>query len=349
MIILKVYSGLNDTTPDQQFENIEMLNIEEDVNNFDIANIQLPLYISGLSQFQKVEVYDVWSGSDNILFNGFIYALRVNTKSITITCRGTKAILYKKLVLSDKSYTGQTINTIINDLLSDWNTAYSETWTCTDDPAWTIDKDLKEGDNLYDVIEELTWQLWLVFDIVWSDIRVRETLWEDKSTGSSFTEAVYNQNNPRENTIDNVELETFDSISNVIIGKAENWTRSVQTDATSITNFWALWEFVAFRDWGLAAQTSEYLASKKLEQKLYKVNIEPNSLSANKGDIIYLRIENVNDYINFEGSAIVNTKNIEFINGVQRVTLWLSNIYVFRDTFTNKLNKVNRDVNVALL
>jgi hypothetical protein len=62
----------------------------------------------------------------------------------------------KKLVLSDKSYTNETLTTIMEDILSDWNSAYSENWIFSTNDTTLISKELKNGDNIYDILEELS-------------------------------------------------------------------------------------------------------------------------------------------------------------------------------------------------
>jgi hypothetical protein len=49
--------------------------------------------------------------------------------------------------------------------LSEWNTAYSENWTLETDLVTTITKEFKQGDNFFDVIEEIAGLAEAVFDV----------------------------------------------------------------------------------------------------------------------------------------------------------------------------------------
>lgn len=340
-LVIKTYNNQFSTDVITQIQEVDKWVIEFDINNFGTAELTIPI-INGINKFDKVEVYEVTGGLDTLVFTGYIFDFRITTEQIVLICRSVKELLNYKLVLSDKSYTNQTITTIIEDILGDWNTAYWDFWTFFSADTSLISKDFKTGDNLYDIIEELAGVLWLVWDVIGNQIEVKELIGEDKTSVVNYKEFFFNGNSQAISNISEPILTSYPTLRNVVIGI--DWTtKSTKSDTTSINEFWSLGEIKSFRDWELATQTQEYLDSKKDEQKIF--NFDAFDVEwLNIGDKIKLFIENTNEYLDFEWDAIINTQKIEYLNRDKIVSVWVSSIYVYQDTLWNKIRQIDKNI-----
>lgn len=337
-IVLKVYNGGAIVT---QIQDIIECTIDYDINNYNSCTVTIPV-IDNLNKYDFIELYEVTT-TDSLLFEWYIFDLEVWINEIQLIWRGTKELMNKKLVLSDKSYSNKTITEIMEDILSDWNLAYWENWIFSTNDTTLIWKDFKTWDNVYDILEELSWLVGMVWTVEWNNIRVAELIWEDKTTWLNYTALIYNWKDPYETNISNLKSKSYSTISNIIIWVDGTW-KSTKTDATSIATFWALWEIKTFRDWDLEDSTEKYLDSKKEEQRIFEFDIEVNELWVNVWDKLKLIIENANSYLNFEWDVYVNTKKIELKNRTKIETIWVSDIYIYADTLTNKLRQLDKNI-----
>lgn len=116
-------------------------------------------------------------------------------------------------------------------------------------------------------------------------------------------------------------------------------------DTASITAFGVFAEYKTFRDGDLTAQTQEYLDVKKFEQKTFKIVGRKNvGDEVNIGDKIHLRVENLNEYMNIETDVFVLQKQVSIENGTKIINVTVSEIYAYIDTFTRKINKIQKDL-----
>ena len=346
--LLKIYENQNSSTVLTQILDIISIQINFDISDISNATIKVPLYYNWLKQFNKIEIYETITNNDLLIFQWYIFNLKISTKDIEIISKDEKSLLKKKLVISDKTYSWQTITTIVNDLLSDWNILSWDNLTFTSSINTTVSKDFSEWDNLFDCIEELSWLVWWVFTSNNWQIIVETILWEDKTTWSNFTELVYNWKDPNENNIYDVVIENYETVSNIIIWKNSSGKIN-QKDTISIWLFWALWLFQNFRDWDLSNQTISLLDSVKNEQKMFSFAIENSSINPNIWDKIKLRIENVNDYLNINTDVIVNTKEIKIDKWSKIIIIWVSTIYVYVDSFIKRLRSIDKKINLLSL
>ncbi|MDD3302286.1 MAG: hypothetical protein PHN31_01925 [Candidatus Gracilibacteria bacterium] len=342
-LVLKVYNAGVIST---QIQNISEATINYDINNFASCSLKIPV-IDGLTKYSKIEVCEVTT-IDTIIFTGYIYDLIVSIDSIEILGRGIKELMNKKLILSDKSYTNQLMTTIINDILNDWNTAYSETWTFLTNDTTLITKDYKLGDNIFDILEELSGLVGMVWDVIDEEIIVANLLGEDKTTGLNYLALIYNGMDPYESNITKPVSKSYSTISNVIIGM-DSTGKTTLSDPTSITSFSALGESKSFREGDRSTQTQQYLDSKKYEQRMFEFDVEESGLGINAGDKLKLIIENANSYLDFEGEVFVNTKQILFKNRTKIESVGVGDIYVYVDNILNKIRQIDKNIKLLNL
>ena len=76
------------------------ISLEQKIDDFWIAKCEIPL-IPGLQEDCKIELYEVWTWEDLLVFSGFIYEtrpLRKRWDMLEITARDFKAIFQKRKV-----------------------------------------------------------------------------------------------------------------------------------------------------------------------------------------------------------------------------------------------------------
>ena len=348
-LLIKTYQNQFSTSPINVSEEITTISIKEDLMWFDTMTITIP-YLPDLAQMNKIELYEVTMNEDLLMFQWYIYDLSPWLNEIGIIARWEKALMDKKLVLSDKNYSWQTVTTIMNDLLSDWNSTYWETRTFESNITSTVTKELQKKDTLFWVLNELGELL----DAVWvcqnNKITFNELVWEDKSLiwTTNFTEAIYNGNDPWENNITDVKYSSLWTVSNVIIGSDSGWN-STAYDTTSMWIFGALWESKSFRDWDRVNSTSKYLTLKKNEQKTLDIDIQTLTIEPNLGDKIKVRIENVNEYINIETAMTVIKRDVDYENWWKVIKIYLAEKYITMANFENRIKKIMTDIDLLKL
>lgn len=90
---------------------------------------------------------------------------------------------------------------------------------------------------------------------------------------------------------------------------------------------------MSFRPGDLTNNVTQYLNTKKGGQFVYSIVANPFNFSANIGDKVQLRIENVSTYFNFTGAVIINTKKSKIVNGTKICEYQISDKYVYFDSF----------------
>lgn len=340
-IILKIYDDIFSSTTDILIDDIIDISIKHTLDTSKM-NLKLINSFTGLKRMQKIEAYEVANNTDTLVFEGYIDSIIPSIDDLTLVCKNMKSIFLEQIVLTDKSYTTQTVDFIINDLLSEWNTAYSESWTYSNTLTGTYSKDFKAGDKLYNVIDELSWLAGWIWTVKNNKVIITDLIWEDKSIGANFTEIVFNKLEPSENNVVDIAIDNYATTKNVIMWS--DWTTKTTLD--SISGEKALAEFKKFRVWDLTNQTQAYLDSKKFAQFMYRIKIQLFTIKVNIWDKLYLRIENVSDYLNYSWNVIVNKLDITYKNWTRLEEIWVSSWYVYIDSFSNKINNLNDKINI---
>lgn len=322
-----------------KYYEIESCSIRDDLNSFWIADIILKIQ-DWFNQFDNIQIIEV-DRLDKVVFNWFINSIEVEEK-LKLTCNTNKALMSNKLVLIDKVYTDYTLTQIFNDLLSDWNTLTWDnlTFLCSD--ITQITKELKEWDAFSDILEELSWLLGLIWTVKDRQIIVIDIIWEERD----YT-AFYNIDEPFQTTINKVNSKIFNTQINLVIWS--DWTtKNTKTDFTMLSE--PIWIYESFRKWDLNNQTQELLNSRKTSQRILDIELQDNEWEElNIGDKINVVIEWLDEYRNYNWPAFINKSQIDYINWSKRFKLWVSNIYVWQDTFINKLNKINSSLKLSNL
>ncbi len=343
--MIKIYSGIFDTTPIDTIETYFDAEIQEDINGVSSLKITVKNEVTGLKRLQKIQFFEIQNWEDVVLFEWYISELKPGLNNLEIESKDFRQLFQKKMCIENYTFTSETLHNIINTIVDDWNNTYWESWTVNINLTGTLSKDFKQWDNFYDIFYELSESLLGMWNVKWNEIFFGEIIWEDKSVWEKFTEIIYNKNEPVENNLSEIKRINYSTIANIIFG-TDGTTTTIKTNPTSISEFWPLAEYKNFREWDLSENTQAYLDIKSQEQFIYDITPDINSIDVDLWDKIYLRVENVSEYLNIDGSVIVNTKNTRIINGTKVIELWLSEIYVTRDNFIKRINDTKKTINL---
>lgn len=145
----------------------------------------------------------------------------------------------------------------------------------------------------------------------------------DYTSGTDFREVVYNGRSPQESTVASVET----------VYTGEVVTHLLATDGTSTTSvedtgsaFGRLEAYQDFRSGSLAQQAQAHLDRYKTGERAYTIVPEEGIEVATPGDTVRLRIEGVNEYVNFEGSMDVTKRSTQLVGGKLAVTYELGKV-----------------------
>jgi len=349
--VLKIYSNQNSSNPFNTVENLNNISFSWDLNDFSVMKIDLPINVSWLSQFNKIELCTTVDDTDVVEFWWYIHTISPSNGKITLECRNYKALMLKKIILSDKDFSWATLSVAINSILLEWKNETNEDWFFSTSFTGTFTKKFSEWDKLFDILDEIADLTSCVRNVVWNTIIFDEIIWTDRSilANPNFFELIFNGEDLTENNIDTISTSTYWTLSNMVIGKDNTW-KVMLKDTTSITEFWVFSEYKSFREWNLAEQTQKFLDTKKNEQKIFSIKARKNiGNELNMWDKIHLRVENLNEYMNIETDVFILKKEVSIENGTKIINLTVSEIYATIDTLTGKLNRIQKDIHLLSL
>ena len=129
-LIAKFYSHYRDSNIIQQIEVTSIVNIKQEINNFGIADFTIPIF-DGIIEDAKVELYEVGSNADKLIFSGFVYEIKPvwgQFSMVQVSLRSDKAIFYKRKALKNYSYENKSLKEVIKSLMQIYNDEYNEHW-----------------------------------------------------------------------------------------------------------------------------------------------------------------------------------------------------------------------------
>lgn len=356
MYTLKVYNGFFSEITAIKIDEIRNIEIEQFIDSFDILNIVVDYYIdknellncSGLKEFQKIRLIKT-TNIEEVVFEGFIYNITPDFKSVKITARDFKGLLDAKVLFTAKNYVSQTLSYILNDLLTELNTRSSgdttpEAWSFQIDAEATgITKTFDKGISYFNLFQELgvvVNKYWTVENGV---ILFKEILGEDKTTGENFTELIYDKNAPDENNIANIKVERFGTLRNVVLTSTTN-----TSNATSVESFGRLEEYNDIA----GDELTNHLATTSKTQTVYNFDISYNLVNTELkvGDKISVSVNTGVEFLDISGDLFVTKRKVKIEgNEILIINVDTSEIAVKKNLFTNTLNYLQDNVKKLLL
>jgi len=356
MYTIKIFDSYFGDTVVNKIDEIRNISIEEYIDNFDILNLEVDYYTddeqnlncTGLREMQKIQLIETGQ-FDKIIFEGYIYILRPGFKSVVLQCRDFKGLLDRKVLYSSRNYSNETLDDILDDLATDLNARSSgdtnpEAWTYEIDVDVTgITKSFDKGLSYFNIFKELGVIANKDWTVKEGKILFKEILGEDKTSGSNFTEFVFDKNAPDENNIADIRVDTFGTITNNIL-----------TSSTSDENNASTEEFgrlEAYNDISGDELTNE-LARISQRQRTHVFTIDYSRINTipELGDKISVEINTGIEFLDITGDLFITRRKVEFLGGENVViNVDVSEITVKKSNFINTLNTLQDDVKKLLL
>lgn len=344
-MIAKIYENQFSNTVVAVIDEINEFNIDLVINGGSRWKLILPFGDYDLKPYNKIEFFEIIDWEDILVFSWYIYNVIITLTWLEFEVRDENDLMNKKLVLSDKSYTSQTPWFILNDISSDWQTETWEDFQIISSVSDTVTIEFKKWDTFYSVLDELSQQLNYNWLVKWQTIYFDEIVWENKTTWPWFEELVYNWDDQSETNISDLKLEYYWNISNLIIG----WNSTTKVLYKTSDTRGQIWEYKSFNDWDLTTQTQDYLNLKNQELFSYSIAVLFDKTNINLWDKIYLRIEKApNDNLNYTWNVTVNKVKLEYNNAILIKTLEVETSVVKKNLLTNRLETIERNLNLLL-
>jgi len=232
----------------------------------------------------------------------------------------------------DTTYTNKTIKEIVNDILAKWNSYTGEYYTCQCNVATTTTRELSKGDDIQGIIEDLCKEFALTWKVESNVIIISDLVGEDKTETITL---IYNPLENQTTNIQNITREMNDEQFNIILGT----NSSDSTLRESLGDYMPMCKQVSFRDGNLSTQTENYLMGVKDEQQILKIEIKDTPV--NIGDKVKIIIENVNEYLNFEGIGYIISTNISYGNQDKTQNITVSQVYTKKQDFFSNITQIN--------
>lgn len=349
-LFFKVYETQFSTTPKLQVFEILECEIEKNARDVSTATLIVPPYLVGIKQYNWIEIYEPFGDSaDRLLFRGFIENRTPELTRIILNIKGEKSILKRKSVTVNQTFTGVSISSMLTSVLNGWNSAWGDNYSVSTSSTYNVSsKQIKQGDNIYAVIDEQVNAAKCVWDVVRWVVKIEPSLWNDYTTWSNLKEVIYDWNEAYLSNVTNIKLETFGSIANIIYG-TDGTNNVIKSDAASIAKFWPLVESKSFRKTdvtGLNTETQSYLDTAKGEQFSYVIEVDANRFEADVGDKVILTIQNLSPDFDFSWYGFVNRKKMKLVNATMKIEYELSDKYFLRDDFYKKFRDLDAQVNL---
>lgn len=284
--------------------------------------------------------------NNEILFSGFLYEIIPTYKSNTFYFQSLLWIFNDKLLYSDTTYTGQTIDFILNDILSTIN-AREDTYITLD--CWitdTVTKEYKKADKIYTILEDLllnSYEFTIKAKLTWItasfELIVKSTIWIDRTLANNdYVQYKYDLTDWAKRNINQIEWDLdIRNTGNAIIW-VDNTTFDEQQDNTSITAIWRI-ERKFRTNWDLVWETTAYLTERKdIINNVDIIPLETDYLKVDIWDKVRI-ITSWNKFLELDTWIKVIWKTFELWDLI-KVWLKLSNTKLKRVNFIDEINKL---------
>lgn len=349
-LFLKAFSTQLSTTPFTQVGEILEADITLDITGTSNATVEIPDYVTGLSQFNFIELVDV-GASDKVVFRWFIINIQPRLWKVILELKGEKEILKYKLCTADATFTAQAIGNILSNIFGTWNTAFSDSLSYQTSSTYApTTKSVKLWDNFYSIIDELASGANCVWDSRYGKVYIEPLLWVDYTSGIT-KELIYDKNDPSQSNIYELSPEIFANSASIVFG-VDGTYRSFQSDAPSMASYGKIAEIIQVRKTnqdGLDTEVATALQKKKNPQWSYWIKVDPSQFEANVWDKVLLTISWFNSYVDVAGTGIINGKNLKLKNSFWEVEYIVSDKYVIRQDFLTRFKGIESNLALRIL
>jgi len=261
-----------------------------------------------LKEYRRVKINMLVDSIEKTMFDGVIRGFEANLVKTTIRCESFEHYFDRRLLATDQSFVSQSVNTIIQWLLTTINGAYNSGITLDCGITTLTSKQYKRGESFLKVLKDLA-ENGFEFTIIDKVLIFKNTIGIDRTTGDNFVEYRYDINEPDDRSIDNVKM-TVDGkeLANGVLWKADT-AYTYTSDAPSIADF-GLLEASFSTSWDDTATSQSYLDDHKVSLSEFDVDTNTNDFfQTDLGDLVSVYIYVGNDVMFFDGSMKVIEKS----------------------------------------
>lgn len=339
-LIAKIYPHLWSEDLIEQIPITSEVVINNDLKWFGTAQLTLPIHPQ-LKENAKIELYEANSNQDRLVFAGFVYEIRPvrwQFKVVDLVLRDYKAIFHQRKALQNYKFTNQPIASIVEQLLTPYNTQYNERWEGVGAYHESISLEINGGDDYYDIFDEICDQkelFWCVKDGLVSfqkygrDLRDHQLLEYDWSSANPWN-------------ITKIELIGTASGGNVVLLEDSNGMRTMDTSQYRGILTWVVSKQIRAGD--NIAKAKQFAQEQSRPQRLYQIQVANGSIQGEIGDRIKVEVINTNSYYDYTGDALIQTKTITYTNASKIVEYGIQEFMASNNSPDNRVQQVEKTI-----
>ena len=310
--------------------------IKEEIKGVGEAEFVMPI-APEIKEECKVELYEVNSNEDRLLFRGFVHEINPvwgQFQSLKIIARGEKAIFHKRKTLRKHTFTAQALSSILQKLLEPYNTEFNEDWGFEIQKEETLSLEIAQGDDYYDIFDEICEQKELFWTVVDGTVHFKKHGEDLRAT--QILE--YDGLSPNPWNITNIELIGTASGGNVVL--VEDSKGNLTVDKSQYSGVLTGVLSKQIRKGDDSEKAKQFAKEQARPQRKYKIQVANWSIIANLWDRIKVEVVNTNSFYDYSGEAIVQSKTTSYSNASKVV------VYGIQEFLITSLSAENRVENV---
>ena len=310
--------------------------IKEEIKGVGEAEFVMPI-APEIKEECKVELYEVNSNEDRLLFRGFVHEINPvwgQFQSLKIIARGEKAIFHKRKTLRKHTFTAQALSSILQKLLEPYNTEFNEDWGFEIQKEETLSLEIAQGDDYYDIFDEICEQKELFWTVVDGTVHFKKHGEDLRAT--QILE--YDGLSPNPWNITNIELIGTASGGNVVL--VEDSKGNLTVDKSQYSGVLTGVVSKQIRKGDDSEKAKQFAKEQARPQRKYQIQVANWSIIANLWDRIKVEVVNTNSFYDYSGEAIVQSKTTSYSNASKVV------VYGIQEFLVTSLSAENRVENV---
>ena len=314
--------------------------IKEEIKGVGEAEFVMPI-APGIKEECKVELYESNGNEDNLFFRGYIHEINPvwgQFQSLKIIAREEKAIFHKRKTLRKHTFTAQALSTIIKKLIEPYNTEFNEDWGFEIQREETITLEIAQGDDYYDIFDEICEQKELFWTVVDGTVHFKKHGEDLRAT--QILE--YDGLSPNPWNITNIELIGTASGGNVVLVEDSKWNLTVDKSQYSGVLTGVISKQIRKGD--DSEKAKQFAKEQARAQRKYQIQVANWSIVANLWDRIKVEVVNTNSFYDYSGEAIVQSKTTSYSNASKVVVYGIQEFLVSPFTAENRVENVEKSI-----
>lgn len=353
-LVFKFSTDYSDANTSGQIINPNDISFTKELENSGNLTFKLPLshpQISEIIEQKKVAVYSIESGSDVLIWSGYISEIENDFAYATVRCQDEKDFLRNKMIFVDKTWNATNMTTVLTALTTEANArkgaSEGSLSFSTGLGATNAKKDFVAGTSYFDILKEIAAALDAEWTVSLNVIMFETTIGTDRTiSGANYLEFIWNKDSPNENNITSIKtLRKGSEIATRVYGKDPAGATSTIVGDTSI--FGSIERSVAMDDGNVATQTQEYINKHEVSQieREFTVNVAETLLEEiNVGDLVVVKIIHGSVLVDANENLKIIQQQVTFENKKPTITLKLSTSSKEVSSMANFLSSLNRRV-----